>query len=242
VTGTGSPGAGPLVVVLSYKERETLPAVIDGIRRHLPAAYTLVVDDTSPDGTASWPSSSRPPMRSAGCTVRPSRASGPPTGRGSRGVERGCSVFVEMTPTCRTTPPRWADCWLAWTTRTQTSWSAVATSPSGAIRNWPLRRRVLSAAGNAYVRAWTRVPVRDTASGFRVSRREVLERLYVGTLRSGARLPGQDRAPCPPGRLPRHRASHHGSSGPAGAPPAASERLRVPFQAEPNWREVHQEG
>ena len=49
--------------------------------------------------------------------------------------------------------------------------------PGGEVRNWPWRRRVLSAFANRYVRAITRLPVHDATSGFRCWRRELLMQL-----------------------------------------------------------------
>jgi hypothetical protein len=47
--------------------------------------------------------------------------------------------------------------------------------PGGGVVDWPRSRRVLSRAGNGYVRAWTGIPVRDATAGFRMYRRQVLE-------------------------------------------------------------------
>jgi dolichol-phosphate mannosyltransferase len=49
----------------------------------------------------------------------------------------------------------------------------------GSVRNWSLRRRMLSRAANYYVRAVLGVSVRDTTSGFVCMRREALERAVV---------------------------------------------------------------
>ena len=47
----------------------------------------------------------------------------------------------------------------------------------GRIVNWPLRRRVLSATANAYIRSVCALTVRDCTSGFRCWRRERLAQL-----------------------------------------------------------------
>jgi dolichol-phosphate mannosyltransferase len=47
----------------------------------------------------------------------------------------------------------------------------------GRIVNWPLRRKLLSAGANAYVRAICSIPVHDCTSGFRVWRRDALASL-----------------------------------------------------------------
>jgi dolichol-phosphate mannosyltransferase len=47
----------------------------------------------------------------------------------------------------------------------------------GELRNWPAHRVMLSAFANWYVRAMTRLPVRDCTSGFRCWTRDLLARL-----------------------------------------------------------------
>ena len=56
--------------------------------------------------------------------------------------------------------------------------------PGGGVRDWPASRQVLSRGGNAYVRAWTGLPVRDATAGFRLYRRSVLEAVDLGRVRS----------------------------------------------------------
>src|SRR5205823_9984459 len=53
VSAAAAVAAPPRVLVstATYNERDNLPALIDGVRRHLPGADILVVDDNSPDGT-----------------------------------------------------------------------------------------------------------------------------------------------------------------------------------------------
>lgn len=54
----------------------------------------------------------------------------------------------------------------------------------GRIADWPRLRRLLSRAGSLYARLILGVQVRDLTGGFRVIRREVLERVELPTLRS----------------------------------------------------------
>jgi dolichol-phosphate mannosyltransferase len=56
--------------------------------------------------------------------------------------------------------------------------------PGGAIRNWPLRRRLLSAFANRYVRWLAGLRVNDCTSGFRCWRREALARLPLDRIES----------------------------------------------------------
>jgi dolichol-phosphate mannosyltransferase len=56
--------------------------------------------------------------------------------------------------------------------------------PGGRIVDWPRLRRLLSRAGSLYARAVLSVDVRDLTCGFRCIRREVLEAVDLGSLRS----------------------------------------------------------
>ena len=59
--------------------------------------------------------------------------------------------------------------------------------PGGGTRNWGLIRRAVSRGGSLYARAILGIPVRDSTSGFKVYRRDVLEAIgpeRVNRLRS----------------------------------------------------------
>jgi dolichol-phosphate mannosyltransferase len=52
----------------------------------------------------------------------------------------------------------------------------------GSVENWPLRRVMLSAFANTYIRTATGLRVRDCTSGYRCWRREALARLPLDTI------------------------------------------------------------
>ena len=54
----------------------------------------------------------------------------------------------------------------------------------GAIRNWGLVRRAVSAGGSLYARLVLGVPIRDLTGGFKCYRRRVLEAIDLGAVRS----------------------------------------------------------
>jgi dolichol-phosphate mannosyltransferase len=54
----------------------------------------------------------------------------------------------------------------------------------GTVENWPLRRKILSAFANTYVRTATGLRVRDCTAGFRCWRREGLARLPLERINS----------------------------------------------------------
>lgn len=49
--------------------------------------------------------------------------------------------------------------------------------PGGRIENWPLRRKLLSASANSFVRLLFGMPAHDCTSGFRLYRRHILENI-----------------------------------------------------------------
>ena len=54
----------------------------------------------------------------------------------------------------------------------------------GSVENWPMRRKMLSAFANTYIRSVTGLRVRDCTSGFRCWRRESLARLPLDAITS----------------------------------------------------------
>ena len=48
--------------------------------------------------------------------------------------------------------------------------------------NWPLRRQALSRGGNLYVRLLLGIDVRDATAGYRLFRREALEKIDLDTV------------------------------------------------------------
>ncbi|MEM8678890.1 MAG: polyprenol monophosphomannose synthase [Planctomycetota bacterium] len=55
--------------------------------------------------------------------------------------------------------------------------------PGGEIRNWPLRRRILSGTANVVARALLGLKARDCSSGYRAYRGEALRRIDLDALR-----------------------------------------------------------
>ena len=167
----------PLVIVPTYNERENLPPLIDALLR-IDGLRVLVVDDGSPDGTG----------------MVADRLAGPSTGRvavlhrlGERGLGRSYidgmreALRSDATHICQMDADFSHDP-LELPRLLQAAASADLAIGSryvrgGEVRNWPKRRLALSTVANVYVRAITRLPVRDVTSGFRCWQRELLQRL-----------------------------------------------------------------
>ncbi|MGH7893379.1 MAG: polyprenol monophosphomannose synthase [Candidatus Binatia bacterium] len=175
--------ARDLVVVPTYNERDNLVELVSGIRRHLPGAHMLVVDDGSPDGTAALARE----LGAGGGDVdvierdRP-RGIGSAYREGFRvGLERGYRRFISMDADLSHDPaylPALVDA------AAQADFVIGSRYARGvSVVNWSLTRLAASVGANVYARTVTGLPVHDCTSGFQCIRREVLEAIGVHRLR-----------------------------------------------------------
>lgn len=174
-----------LVVVPTYNERATIAEVA---RRLFDAAADrvdlLVVDDSSPDGTAELVKGLAAERDGVHLIERAGKQ-----GLGSAYVtgftwalERDYTAVVEMDADLSHDP---AD-----VTRLLDALSNAELAigsryvEGGRVRNWGLARRILSRGGNLYARAWLGFGVKDSTSGFRAYKAQALAAQDLSTVRS----------------------------------------------------------
>lgn len=166
-----------VVVLPTYNERDNLPLMVEALLR-IDDLSVLVVDDGSPDGTGQLADEL---ASASGGRLRVLHRHGPRgLGRSyidgmQEALRDGATLICQMDADFSHNPadvPRLV-------AAAQQADLIVASRyvPGGDVRNWPWRRRALSAFANRYVRAITGLPVRDATSGFRCWRRELLMRL-----------------------------------------------------------------
>jgi dolichol-phosphate mannosyltransferase len=166
-----------LVVVPTYNERANLEALVAGLMQH-PGVRVLIVDDQSPDGTGEVADAL---AREHAGRVEVMHRTGP-RGFGRSyidGIARAAREDVEVL--CQmdadlSHDPRQLPSLIAATAHADVVIGSRYV-PGGAIRNWPLRRRLLSRFANLYIRGVTRLQVRDCTSGYRCWRRGALSSL-----------------------------------------------------------------
>lgn len=174
-----------LVIVPTYNERENLPAIARALLA-IPGLGLMIVDDRSPDGTGA--------AADALAAAHPARVAAVhrtgPRGLGRsyvEGMQRALSdtdapLICQMDADLSHLPsdlPRLLDA--AGDADLVIGSRYVA---GGRVVNWPRRRVLLSALANRYVRAITRLEVRDVTSGFRCWRRETLLRIPLASIES----------------------------------------------------------
>ncbi|NHC23172.1 polyprenol monophosphomannose synthase [Nocardioides sp. IC4_145] len=172
------------MVVPTYDEAENIAWIIGRLRTAEPEVDVLVVDDSSPDGTGEI--ADRIAAEDAHVHVLHRTAKG---GLGAAylhgfawSLEHGYDVIGEMDADGSHQPEQLhllldalADADLVIGSR----WVR-----GGSVVNWPRRREALSRGGNLYVRLLLGVSVRDATAGYRVFRRETLEKIDLSDVRS----------------------------------------------------------
>ena len=173
-----------LVVIPTYNEAETLEPVVARLRASVPEADVLVVDDGSPDGTGEIADRLVAADPAVHVLHRTQKAGlGAAYIAGFRwALAEGYDVVVEMDSDGSHAPeelPR-----LLTALREADLVIGSRWVPGGQIRNWPLYRQVISIGGSTYARLLLRFPVRDSTSGYRAFRRQVLEELKLDEVAS----------------------------------------------------------
>jgi dolichol-phosphate mannosyltransferase len=174
-----------LVVLPTYNEALNIERILCSVRAALPDAGVLVVDDGSPDGTADL--ADRVASEIGGIDVlRRSAKSG--LGSAYRagfrwGLERGFEALVEMDSDFSHSPSALPDL-VAPLNRGIDLSVGSRYVPGGEIPNWSLARRLISRGGNIYADILLGLGVKDSTSGFRAYRAEILRKIDLKAVRA----------------------------------------------------------
>jgi dolichol-phosphate mannosyltransferase len=178
------PIQSPLVIVPTFNEKINIENLLPRLRREVPNASVLIVDDNSPDGTAD--------VVKRFATEDPrvfllSREKKEGLGKAylagfAWGLERGFDALVEMDADFSHDPAdvsrliqELAKCDVAIGCRYMAG---------GATPGWSLRRKWISQGGNIYARAVLGLPYRDLTGGFNAWRAEVLRKIDLPDVKS----------------------------------------------------------
>jgi dolichol-phosphate mannosyltransferase len=163
--------------VPTYNERANLPVLVAGLMAH-PNVRVMVVDDQSPDGTGEL--ADQLAREHPGRIEVMHRTARRGLGRSyidgiKKAVHEPVDVICQMDADLSHDPAHLPDL-IAATDRADVVIGSRYVA-GGEIRNWPMRRRLLSRFANMYIRSITRLSARDCTSGYRCWRRETLASL-----------------------------------------------------------------
>ena len=164
-----------LVLVPTFNEAAGIDLLLDRALAAHPTLRVLVIDDGSPDGTGKIADDRALESDRVEVLHRTSKQGlGKAYVAGFKmGLERGFDRLIEMDADLSHDPsdlPR-----LIEASRTADLVIGSRYIDGGAVEGWSRGRHLLSRTANAYSRVLLGFPIRDSTSGFRCYRREVLE-------------------------------------------------------------------
>jgi dolichol-phosphate mannosyltransferase len=173
-----------IVVIPTYNEAENIGQLIPQILA-LPRFRVLVVDDASPDGTGAIVAALAQGDPRVGLLARPGKL-----GLGSayiagfrRALAEGADYIFEMDADF-SHDPRYLPALLAAAEAGNDLVIGSRYVPGGGTTDWGVIRRIISRGGNLYAGLILGLPVADSTGGFRCYRRQGLERIDLGAVRS----------------------------------------------------------
>jgi len=180
------PSQRALVIIPTYNELENLPLIVGRVHDALPDIHVLIVDDGSPDGTGKLADelSLADPDRIHVMHRTTKDGLGAAYLAGfAWGLNRQYSVLVEMDADGSHAPEQ-----LHRLLDAVDAGADVAIGSryveGGSVRNWPVRRLLLSKTANTYSRLLLGVDIHDITAGYRAYRREVLEKIDLSAVDS----------------------------------------------------------
>ncbi len=178
-------GAGALIIVPTYDERENLDELLRKIFEAAPAANLLIVDDASPDGTGQLADE----YASRDSRISVLHRSGK-LGLGTAylegfawGLARDYAYFLEMDADM-SHDPRYLETLFEAVRQGADVVIGSRNIQGGGVAGWGVLRHAISKGGSLYARGVLGLSVRDLTSGYRIYTRRALEAMRLGDVKS----------------------------------------------------------
>jgi dolichol-phosphate mannosyltransferase len=173
-----------LITIATLNEIENLPALIEEVFSVAPTADILIIDDNSPDGTGQWADQKAASDSRVKALHRPAKLGlGTAKMAGMKhAIEHGYDFVLNLDGDF-SHHPRYLPALLAGMDDADVMIGSRYV-PGGGTPDWPLRRRLMSWAINAYTRVLTGLPVRDCSGGFRCYRVALLKQVDFKRIQS----------------------------------------------------------
>ena len=173
-----------LVISPTYNECKNVQSMTELILGKHPEFHLLIVDDSSPDGTANKVKELQADYSNLYLEERPTK-----DGLGTAyiygfkwAIEREYDRIVQMDADLSHDPNDVPHLVNLLDEHDLIVGSRYVEGVS--VVNWPIRRLILSYGANLYSRVITGMPIKDSTGGFKAWRREVLEELDLNAVRS----------------------------------------------------------
>ncbi len=173
-----------LITVATYNEIENLPELVAQILEQVPSADLLVIDDNSPDGTGKWCDEYAKRDPRLHCLHRSGKLGlGTATVAGMKhAIEHGYELLINMDADF-SHHPRYLPAMLE---AAQDADVVIGSRyvAGGGVKDWPLKRRLMSKAVNFYARWMLGLTPNDCSGAFRCIRIERLAKVDLNNIRS----------------------------------------------------------
>ena len=175
-----------VVIIPTYREKENIEALIKAISSLKIPFDILVIDDNSPDGTASIVKNLQPEFKNLHLIERPGKL-----GLGTAyitgfewALEKGYSYVYEMDADFSHDPGDLERLFFA--CHNENADVAIGSRYISGVNvvNWPLTRVLMSYFASIYVRLVTGMKIMDTTAGFVCYKKEVLENIKPDHIKS----------------------------------------------------------
>ena len=173
-----------VIISPTFNESENIKTLIDEVFKRNPDYHMLIVDDSSPDGTALIVKKLQQTYPNLHLKIRDKK-----DGLGKAyilgfdwALKKNFDAIAQMDADMSPHPKEIKKMTQLLTNNDVSIGSRYIDGVS--VVNWPIRRLILSYGANVYSRIVTGMPIKDATGGFKVWRKEALESIDLNEVRS----------------------------------------------------------
>ena len=179
-----------IVIIPTFNEKENISLIVDAVFGLPKDFHVLIVDDSSPDGTADIVKDLQKNYNATEARLHLLERKGGKQGLGTAyiagfryAIEKGYDFVLEMDADFSHDPKDLVQLYMT-CAEGDSDLSIGSRYATGVnVVNWPMGRVLLSYFASAYVRLITSMPIRDTTAGFVCYRRKVLETIPLDQIK-----------------------------------------------------------
>jgi dolichol-phosphate mannosyltransferase len=175
-----------LVIIPTYNEKENIEPIIRAVFSQKKVFHILIVDDNSPDGTATIVTKLQKEFSNGLLLEVREEKNGLGTAyiHGFKwALQNGYEYIIEMDADFSHNPKDLNRLYDACANKTADVAIGSRYSQGVNVVNWPMKRVLLSYFASKYVRFVTRIPICDTTAGFVCYKRKVLETINLDKIK-----------------------------------------------------------
>lgn len=173
-----------IVIIPTYNEAKNISSIVERVFESAPDVYVMVVDDSSPDGTAQVVKELSAKNSHVGLLLRKNKEG---LGRAylhafSKVIEDPSFEYLVMMDADHSHDPQYLRPMVAKLLGGSDVVIGSRYCRGGGMEGWEFWRRALSVCANMYCRLVTGLPVNDTTAGYNMIRTDALRKVALASL------------------------------------------------------------